>query len=137
MEFSAGILVHNWQAPLQSLLIRNNIVQKAHIGIGRYIGSHAEYPISIDSDYNLVFEALYPFRGSILKNTHDLVVDPGLIHPPAANFALSATSPARNSGMDLSHVFGIDNHDATDPRLPAMTAPFLRNTPWNRGAFEE
>jgi hypothetical protein len=136
MEFSAGILLHNWQAPLQNVRIQNNLVQKAHIGIGRYIGSHEEFPLSIESDYNLVFEALYPFRGSILKNAHDLVVDPGLVSPQNYNFALNVTSPARDSGTDLTHIFGIDNHDAIDPGLATMIVPLLRISPWNRGAFE-
>jgi hypothetical protein len=136
MEFNMGILVHNWQAPIEHMVIKNNIVQKAHIGIGRYIGSHNEFPISIDSDYNLVYDTDFPFRGSITQNTHDLVMEPGLVNPQNHNFALMATSPARDSGTDLSNVFGNDNHDAADPRLPSMTAPIIRTGVWDRGAYE-
>ena len=65
MEFSMGIKLHNWQAPMENMVIKNNIVQGAYIGIGRYIYSHDEYPVSIDSDYNIVFDTTYAFRGSI------------------------------------------------------------------------
>ena len=136
MEFVMGIEVWNWQGPIQNLVIKNNIVQTAHIGIGRYIGSHDEYPVSIDSDYNLVFEADIPFRGTITQNAHDLVMAPGLVAPQDGNFALMATSPARDAGTDLGSAFGIDNHDAADPRLPAITAPTIRAGIWDIGAYE-
>lgn len=136
MEHNMGIEVHNWQAPILDMVIKNNIVLKAHIGIGRYIGSHDEYPINIDSDYNLVFEVDIPFRGSIVKNTHDLIVAPGLINPTNHNFALSVTSPARDSGTNLSGIFTVDNHDASDPSLPVILGPVLRVNLWDRGAYE-
>jgi len=136
MEHNMGIEIHNWQAPIEDMLIRNNVVQSAHIGIGRYIGSHDEYTVSIDSDYNIVFDADLPFRGTIVANIHDLVVDPGLAEPEHYNFAITATSEARDSGEALTGIFGIDNHDAADPALPAITAPIIRTSAWDRGAYE-
>jgi hypothetical protein len=136
MEENMGIRLHNWQGPIENMVIKNNIVQTVHIGIGRYIGSHDEYPVSIDSDYNLVYDADFPFRGTITQNTHDLIIAPGLIDPQNHNFALMATSPARDSGTDLTSVFSIDNHDAADPILPAITAPIIRTGVWDRGAYE-
>jgi len=135
MEENMGIMIQNWQGSTEDIVIKNNIVQSANIGIGRYIGSH-DYPVSIDSDYNLVFDTVFPFRGTIITNTHDLVMDPGLIDPQNHNFALMATSPARDSGTDLTSVFSIDNHDAADPRLPTITAPNIRAGAWDRGAYE-
>ncbi|MCC6956953.1 MAG: hypothetical protein IT316_09190 [Anaerolineales bacterium] len=136
MEHNMGIEVHNWQAPIQDMVIKNNIVHTAYIGIGRYIGSHNEYPISIDSDYNLVFNATYPFRGTIIQNAHDLVTDPGLVNPQNRNFALTAASPARDSGISLLSFFIIDDHDAADPRLPVIIPPIFRTGTWDRGAYE-
>ena len=136
MEHNMGIEVHNWQGPIQNMVIKNNIVQHVYIGIGRYIGSHNEYPISIDSDYNLVFDAVFPFRGTIIQNIHDLVVDPKLVDPQNHNFTLNSSSPARDSGIGLINVFNIDNHDAADPRLPVISAPIFRTGVWDRGAYE-
>jgi len=136
MERSMGIEVHNWQAPIQNMVIKNNIVLSAHIGIGRYIGSHDDYPIRIDSDYNLVFDVDFPFRGSIQQNVHDLIIAPGLVDPENHNFSLMIVSPARDSGTNLSDIFNVDNHDAMDPSLPAITAPVIRINPWDRGAYE-
>ncbi len=136
MEHNMGIEAQNWQGPIENLVIKNNIVQSAYIGIGRYIGSHDEYTVSIDSDYNIVFDADFPFRGTIVANTHDLVVDPGLADPEHYNFAITATSEARDSGDALTGIFGIDNHDAADPALPAITAPIIRTSAWDRGAYE-
>jgi hypothetical protein len=136
MEDNMGIEVHNWQGPLENMVIKNNIVQKAHIGIGRYIGSHDEYPISIDSDFNIVFDTDFAFRGTIINNTHDLVMDPGLVDPENYNFSLMAGSPGRDSGTNLTSVFSIDNHDAADPTLPTFTAPIIRTGIWDRGAYE-
>jgi hypothetical protein len=137
MEHNMGIEVHNWQAPIQNMVIKNNIVQSAHIGIGRYIGSHNDFTIDIKSDYNLVFDTDFPFRGTITKSSNDLVmVDPGLVDPQNQNFALMATSPAHDSGIDLANVFGIDNHAAADPTLPDITAPIIRTGVWDRGAYE-
>lgn len=136
MEHNMGIEVHNWQAPVEDLVIKNNIVQSVYIGIGRYIGSHDEYPVSIDSDYNLVYDTTFPFRGSIARNLNDWVMDPKLVDPQNRNFALQASSPGRDSGTNLGGVFEIDNHDAADPRLPAILAPILRTGAWDRGAYE-
>ena len=58
------------------------------------------------------------------QNTHD-VIDPAFVDPQHYNFSL-IVSPARDAGMDLSSFFAIDNHDAADPRLPAITAPIIR-----------
>lgn len=135
MEENMGIEVQNWQGSTQNIVIKNNIVHTAHIGIGRYIWSK-DYPVSIDSDYNIVFDSDFPFHGTITQNIHDRVMDPGLIDPQNHNFALMATSPARDSGTDLTSVFSIDNHDAADPRLPAITAPIIRTGVWDRGAYE-
>lgn len=135
MENNMGILIKNYQGPTENIVIKNNIVQKAYIGIGRYIWSN-DYPVSIDSDYNLVFDSEFPFRGTIISNTHDLVMDPGLIDPQNYNFALMATSSARDSGTDLTNVFNIDNHDAADPSLPAITVPIIRTGAWDIGAYE-
>ena len=135
-EHNMGIELHNWQAPLENVVIKNNIVQDAFIGIGRYIGSHDEYEVSIDSDYNLVIGARYAFRGNQLRqNTHDRMIDPGLADPQNGDFSLKASSPARGTGLDLSSVFRIDNHDAADPTLDAMTGFILRSA-WDRGAYE-
>ena len=131
-----GIELKNYQGPTENIVIKNNTVQTAYIGIGRYIGSHDEYPVSIDSDYNLVFDSDFPFRGTIISNTHDLVMDPGLVDPQNLNFALMADSPARDSGTDLTGVFDIDNHDAVDPSLPAIAAPIIRTGVWDIGAYE-
>jgi hypothetical protein len=136
MEEIMGIEVQNWQGATTNILIKNNIVQSAHIGIGRYTGSHNEYSVSIDSDYNIVFNADFPFRGTITQNTHDRVINPELVDPQNQNFALKVTSPARDSGIDLSNVFRIDNPDAVDPLLPYATAPTVRTNPWDRGAYE-
>jgi hypothetical protein len=59
-----------------------------------------------------------------------------LVNPQAYNFALTVTSPARDSGTDLTPVFGIDNHEAVDPGLSTLIAPLLRISPWSRGAYE-
>jgi len=136
MEHNMGIEVHNWQAPIENMVIKNNIVQTVYIGIGRYIGSHDEYPISIDSDYNIVFDADYPFRGTITQHVHDRVIDPRLVDPLQGNFAPGTTSPARDSGADLTQVFSIDNHDATDPTLPIIAGPVLRSGTWDVGVYE-
>jgi hypothetical protein len=136
MEQNMGIEVHNWQGPIQNMVIKNNIVQKAHIGIGRYYGSHNEFTISIESDYNIVFDTDFAFRGTITKNDHDLEVNPGLVDPQNNNFALGSTSPARDSGTNLIFIFSIDNHDAADPTLPTITAPIIRTRVWDRGAYE-
>jgi parallel beta-helix repeat protein len=135
-EHNMGIDVWNWQGSLENIIIKNNIVLSAHIGIGRYIGSHDEFPVSIDSDYNIVFDTDFPFRGTITQNIHDLVMDPGLVDPQSHNFTLMSTSPARDSGTDMTSVFSIDNHDAADPTLPAITEPTIRISPWDRGAYE-
>lgn len=135
MEENMGIEVQNWQGSTENIVIKNNIVQTAYIGIGRYIWSN-DYPVSIDSDYNVVFNADFAFRGTITQNTHDRVMNPGLVDPQNYNFALMATSPARDSGVDLTSVFSIDNHDAADPRLPAIPAPIIRTGVWDRGAYE-
>ncbi len=135
MEQIMGIEVQNWQAPVENIVIKNNIVQKAHIGIGRYIESNDKYKVSIDSDYNLVFGTDYPFRGSITKNTHDLVLDPGFVDLQNHNFTLTVSSPALNSGIDLSSIFDIDNHDAANPALPGIIAPIIRIVEWDRGAY--
>jgi hypothetical protein len=135
IEENMGIEVQNWQGSTENIAIKNNIVQAAYIGIGRYIWSN-DYPASIDSDYNIVFDSDFPFRGTITQNTHDRVMDPGLIDPQNHNFALMATSPARDSGTDLTSIFSIDNHDAADPGLPAITAPIIRTGVWDRGAHE-
>jgi hypothetical protein len=136
MEHNMGIEIQNWQGSLENIVIKNNIVQSVFIGIGRYIGSHDEYPVSIDSDYNLVYDTIYPFRGTITQNIHDLVQLPGLVDPQSNNFSLQLNSPARDSGVDLSAVLGIDNHDADIPTLPAITAPIIRTGVWDRGVFE-
>jgi hypothetical protein len=136
MEENMGIEVQNYQGSIEGLVIKNNIVQRAYIGIGRYIWSHDEFPVSIDSDYNIVFNSKYPFRGTITQNAHDLVADPRLVAPETHNFSLAAGSPARDSGTSLSGVFGIDNHDAADPALPVITAPIVRTGVWDRGSYE-
>ncbi len=135
MELSMGIGIWNWQGSTENIVIKNNIVQQVHIGIGRYIWSN-NYPVSIDSDYNLIFDAVFAFRGTIRQNVHDLVADPGLVDPLNRNFALTFTSPARGSGTDLTTVFHIDDHDAADPKLPEISAPVIRTGDWDRGAFE-
>lgn len=131
-----GIKVQNWQGPTTNIIIKNNIVQFAYIGIGRYVGSHDEYPVSIDSDYNIVFDADFPFIGTITQNSHDYVVNPRLVDPQNRNFAIMATSLARDSGKDLASEFHIDNHDATDPTVTSITVPIIRISPWDRGAYE-
>jgi hypothetical protein len=83
-----------------------------------------------------VFDSVFPFRGTITQNTYDLVMDPELVDPQNHNFALIATSPARDSGTGLSGVFEIDNHDAADPALPAIAPPIIRAGAWDRGAYE-
>jgi hypothetical protein len=135
-EHNMGIELHNWQGPMENMVINNNIVHTAYIGIGRYIGSHDEFPISINSDYNIVFNTTYPFRGSIPQNIHDLVTDPGLVNPQNGNFSLLPSSLGRDSGIDLSSAFSIDNHDAADPTLPDILAPTIRTSLWDRGAYE-
>jgi hypothetical protein len=135
MERNIGIEVWNYQGSTENIVTKNNIVQSTYIGIGRYRWS-GDYPYSIDSDYNIVFDTVYPFRGGINQDAHDLVVDPGLVDPQNHNFALMATSPARDSGTDLTSVFNIDNHDAADPSLPAITAPITRTDTWDIGAYE-
>jgi hypothetical protein len=136
MEHIMGIEVHNWQAPILNMVIKNNIVMSAHIGIGRYIGSHNEYQVNIDSDYNLMFNTDFPFRGTITPNFHDRVIDPKLVDPQNNNFALIATSPARDSGSNQNSIFSIDHHAAADPSLPSITAPINRTGVWDRGAYE-
>ncbi len=136
MEHNMGIEIHNWQAPIENMVIKNNIVQSVYIGIGRYIGSHNEYPVSIASDYNLVYDAIFPFRGSITQNVNDRVMDPKFADPQNRNFTLLDASPGRDSGINLGSVFQIDNHDAADPRLPAIFAPIIRAGAWDRGAYE-
>jgi hypothetical protein len=135
LENSMGIAIYNYQGSTENIVIKNNIVQSAHIGIGRYIWSE-DYPVSVDSDYNLVFDSEFPFRGTVSQDTHDLVTEPGLVDPQNSNFALLASSPARDSGTDLSSVLMIDNHDAADPSLPVITAPVVRTDAWDMGAFE-
>jgi len=135
MENNMGIEIKNYQGPTENIVIKNNVVHGAHIGIGRYIWSN-DYPVSIDSDYNIVFDSEFPFRGTITQNTHDRIVDPRLVDPQNHNFALMATSPARDSGIDLTSAFSIDNHDAADPTLPAINAPIIRTGVWDRGAYE-
>ena len=135
MEEIMGIAIWNYQGPTVNMAIKNNIVQSAHIGIGRYIWSN-DYPVSIDSDYNIVFDSDFPFHGTITQNAHDFVLYPGLVDPQNHSFALMATSPARDLGTDLTSVFSIDNHDAADPTLPAITAPIIRTGVWDRGAYE-
>jgi parallel beta-helix repeat protein len=135
MEDNMGIEIKNYQGPTENIVIKNNIVQAAYVGIGRYIWSN-DFPVSIDSDYNLVFDSDFPFRGTITQNTHDRVMDPELVDPQNHNFALMATSPARDSGRDLTTVIAIDNHDAGDPSLPAITAPIIRTGVWDIGAYE-
>lgn len=127
MELNMGIGIMNWQDSTENIVIKNNIVQSVYIGIGRYIWTN-DYPYSIDSDYNLVFGADFPFRGTIKKNTHDLVTDPGFVNPQNNDFALTNTSPAIDSGIDLTSIFHIDNH--------ITSAPIVRIHIWDRGAYE-
>lgn len=136
MEHNMGIEIHNWQGAIENVVIKNNIVHTAYIGIGRYIGSHNEFAVSIDSNYNLVYNATYPFRGSITQNSNDLIANPGLVNPQGSNFAITSASPARDSGTALTGVFSIDNHDAADPRLPVITPQIVRIGTWDRGAYE-
>ncbi len=135
LETNMGIGVWNYQGATQNLVIKNNIVQGVHIGIGRYIWSK-DYPVSIANDYNLVSGTDLPFRGTITQGAHDKVVDPGLQNAGGRNFTLAAGSPARDAGENLSGVFRGDNHDADDPSLPAVTAPVARSGAWDIGAFE-
>lgn len=137
MEQNMGIEIQNWQSSTENIVIKNNIVQKAYIGIGRYIWSSEEYPVSIDSDFNIVFDAQFPFRGSIVLSINDLIIDPRLVNPEGQNFALASNSPARNSAMDFNEIFNIDNHDSPNPTLPFITAPIFRGSIWDRGAFED
>ncbi|UCD07359.1 MAG: right-handed parallel beta-helix repeat-containing protein, partial [Candidatus Aenigmatarchaeota archaeon] len=108
-EEYAGIFVQNWQGPTENITIKINIVHSAHIGIGRYIWSH-DYPVSIDSDYNIVFNTTYPFRGdtdsrgTITQNTNDLLLDPMFVNPSGGNFHLQSSSPAIDNGTALSDV---------------------------------
>lgn len=136
LEQNMGIGLYNWQGPTQNIVIKNNIVMSTYIGIGRYIWSHDEYPVSIDSDYNIVFDVDFPFRGTITKNQNDLIIAPGFVDPQNNNFTLTESSPAWNSGIDLSNVFRTDNHDAADASLPTILSPIIRISPWDRGAYE-
>jgi parallel beta-helix repeat protein len=136
MERVAAIQVQNYQGPTENLVIKNNVIQGAHIGIGRYLWSNA-YPFSVDSDYNIVFDAAHPFYHTITQNAHDIVVDPGLVDPLNRDFTLAIASPALDSGTDLTGVFSIDNHDAADPALPSIVAPIVRTGVWDRGAYEQ
>jgi len=134
-EDNMGIMVQNWQGSTENIIIKNNVVQDVYIGIGRYLWSNA-YPFSVDNDYNIVFDATHPFYHTITQNANDQVVDPGLVDPENHDFTTTTTSPARDSGTDLASVFNVDNHDAADPRLPAITAPIIRTGVWDRGAYE-
>ncbi len=135
MEANVGIGIWNYQGATQNLVIKNNIVQGAHIGIGRYIWSH-DYPVSIDSDYNVVYGADYPFRGTITQKAHDQVANPGLTNPASRNFSLAAGALARDAGANLSGVFGGDNHDAASPSLPDIAGLAVRSGAWDVGAYE-
>jgi hypothetical protein len=103
MERNAGIMVWNYFGPTQNALIRNNIVDTAYIGIGRYI-YNTDNPQRISSDYNVVFNATYPFRGTITQNTHDLITNPRFVNPTSGDFHLQSSSPAINAGVTLSDV---------------------------------
>lgn len=127
MELNMGIGIINWQGSTENIVIKNNIVQSAYIGIGRYIWAK-DYPYSIDSDYNLVFDADFPFRGTIKKNTHDLVTDPVFANPQNNDFSLTNVSPAIDSGIELTSIFNIDNN--------LTSAPIIRTQTWDRGACE-
>jgi parallel beta-helix repeat protein len=102
-EENWGIGISNYQGPTENIVIKNNIVHSTNIGIGRYIWAK-DYPVSIDSNYNLVFNTTYPFRGIITQNTHDLLLDPMFVDPENGDFHLQSSSPAIDNGTALSDV---------------------------------
>jgi hypothetical protein len=100
---SMGIIVQNWQGSTENIEIKNNIVYQVPYGIGRYEWSR-DYPVSISSDYNIVYGAsLESFHG-IPQNSHDLVSNPEFVNPENGNFHLQSYSPAIDAGTTLSDV---------------------------------
>lgn len=135
MEENMGITIWNYEGPIEDIVIKNNIIQLTHIGIGR-AGSQI-YPADVDSNYNLVFDTDFPFFGTFTQNDHDLVMDPRFVDPKKHNFILMPDSPACDSGTNLTTTVAVDNHDAGDPTLPPVIPPVIRISPWDRGAYED
>lgn len=90
------------------------------------------------AEFNLTAEHLgcHVSEPQLGLHNADLVMDPGLVDPQNYDFALTDSFPARDSGIDLTSVFGIDNHDAADASLPAIAAPVIHTGAWDRGAYE-
>jgi|GEM_PF-5334660 len=107
-EENWGIGIRNWQGATENIVIKNNIVHSAHIGIGRHIWSN-DYPVSIDSDYNIVYNTTYPFRGTITQNTNDLLTNPGFVNPSGGDFHLQSSSPAIDNGTDAGVAIDFDS----------------------------
>ena len=84
-----------------------------------------------------MFRAQVAFGKDIPQSATDLIADPGLIDPSQANFAITAESIARDSGVNMTDAFLIDKHDADHPAgLADPLAITIRDQKWDRGPYE-
>ncbi len=133
-EESAGIQVHTYGAAATNVVVRNNIVHTAPVGIGRYPWDlNGSFSMSLGN--NIVFNAGTPWGVGATQTSTDRVADPGLVNPAGGNFSLSANSTAIGAGADLSSVFTVDNHNAANP-TQQTAVPVTRSGSWEIGAYD-
>ena len=71
--------------------------------------------ITISEDYNLFFNA--PLGATVPPGAHSLTADPQFVDPSAADFSLSSSSPAIDSGDNSALPAGILTDLADQPRF--------------------
>ncbi len=128
-----GILIWDYSVPITNLIVQNNIIHTAPTGIGRYSGAGiSNYQVN----HNIIYNTTTPLSFFSLSSS-DSTQNPNLTNPNSNNFTISADSIAIDTGINLSQIFSLDNHDAADPTWSSgITPPAIRSGNWDIGAYE-